>query len=518
MQRHAIFVTMSLAVVVLVAAIIAAPALVDQYRMVAFNTDEEMSIPTGIAEDGFSPVTVSGYLKKKTTLRKKATVWKKKTFAPWTTDLLPGLDPDQDNWVNDVTMQYMGVDPDPFFEAVGAAVNAAGETRPMRWTHTGDGPWMMDPLPPMAPGVEGEVLGVWHLPPNWDLKYMYAGWFMEAGDPMRAAVWSEDPAGVKTMTLIPDVPGGGSWASDGLIASNDTAYLIGGADDAGMTLPLLWTWPAASDPDAAMATPLPLLQGGQQGKPMVILENAAILIAGWSENFEGVRRPVSWMLQDGAWIVDDLGVIDGDGAGMVLGGLYHGGEISLVGSSIGNLGKRKTGVLWHKVTPSPSWTLTDLSQATLMHKVMPQNATGIDAKGRIIGYGLLPPDPIAAYAVADTDTTGPYAFVLTPDPPTDVRDTPAPAALSVAAYPNPFNPDVTVEITPGRSGPATVTVHDAKGRYVATLFDGRLEAAHPRRIAWDGTGASGTVLASGVYFVRVQCAGEVASRRVVLLK
>jgi hypothetical protein len=202
---------------------------------------------------------------------------------------------------------------------------------------------------------------------------------------------------------------------------------------------------------------------------------------------------------------------------MVLGGLYHNGEISLVGASLETVNRKKTAALWHKVTPSPSWTLTDLSQATLMHKVMPQTASGVDAKGRIIGYGLNV-QPIPAYAVADTDTTGPYAFVLTPDPATGVGDTPAPASLAVETYPNPFNPTVTVEIAPARSGPAKVTVHDAAGRYLTTLFDGRLDASQSRRLEWNGTGASGAVLASGVYFVRVQCAGEVASRRVVLLK
>ena len=37
-------------------------------------------------------------------------------------------------------------------------------------------------------------------------------------------------------------------------------------------------------------------------------------------------------------------------------------------------------------------------------------------------------------------------------------------------------------------------------------------------VAWNGTGSGGETLASGIYFVRMDVAGERDSRRVVLLK
>jgi hypothetical protein len=525
MPRNVQYTSVSAAVVIAVVGIIAAPALVEEYRMTALGLDEQSSIPTGIAELGFEPVTVSGYLKKKTTLKKKATVWKKKTA--WTTDLLPGFDVDRENWANDVQQRYIGPTSQPHYEAVGAAENDLGLVKPVRWTHDGEGPWMMEPLPTMDVDAEGEVLGIIYGADDRLDLFMYTGQHSDDVFGNRVVVWSQSGAGdaqseaaAVGLGFPPDVQGSDTWGNAGVVSIADLIYLIGAADDAGMALPMLWTWGTDQNPEDAMLTPLPLLPGGQEGEPLVVLENADILIAGWSENAEGAMRPVSWTKPIGAgWMVADIGVIDGDDAGMVLGGIYHKGGISLVGSSINELGKKKTAAKWFKSMPSPGgWILTDLSQATLMHKVMPQVATGVDAMGRIVGYGAAPPDQILAFAPADTDTTGPYAYTLTPEPPTGTGDTPRAAALEVDAYPNPFNPTVTVEVTGTRAAPAKVTVHDAEGRYVTTLFEGRLDGSGAARVRWDGVSTSGTTVASGVYFVRVQAAGQVASRRVVLLK
>jgi predicted outer membrane repeat protein len=85
------------------------------------------------------------------------------------------------------------------------------------------------------------------------------------------------------------------------------------------------------------------------------------------------------------------------------------------------------------------------------------------------------------------------------------------------AYPNPFNPEVTLAFELDRARRVSVKVYDVAGRLVRTLVDGR-RAAGPHRVVWDGLDSSGRMGASGVYFVRVSSEGWSDSRKIVLLK
>jgi hypothetical protein len=89
------------------------------------------------------------------------------------------------------------------------------------------------------------------------------------------------------------------------------------------------------------------------------------------------------------------------------------------------------------------------------------------------------------------------------------------------ARPNPFNPATTIAYSlAGRSNVA-IRVYDVAGRVVRTLVDGEVEAGE-HVIVWDGTTDSGKHAASGVYFVRMETAGQTgalrATRKLVLLK
>ncbi len=94
---------------------------------------------------------------------------------------------------------------------------------------------------------------------------------------------------------------------------------------------------------------------------------------------------------------------------------------------------------------------------------------------------------------------------------------PAPAAATLNAAPNPFNPRTTFDFALPRAGHATLRVYDLRGQLVTTLIDGRLDAG-PQQVDWNGTDAAGRPLPSGVYHARLTSAGVVASRAVSLLK
>ena len=86
-----------------------------------------------------------------------------------------------------------------------------------------------------------------------------------------------------------------------------------------------------------------------------------------------------------------------------------------------------------------------------------------------------------------------------------------------AVYPSPAFGASRVTYSVPREGTAEITIHDLTGRRVRRLFRGD-RAAGAHEVAWDGTTDAGTVVAAGVYLVRVEFQGRVASRRVVRLR
>lgn len=105
-----------------------------------------------------------------------------------------------------------------------------------------------------------------------------------------------------------------------------------------------------------------------------------------------------------------------------------------------------------------------------------------------------------------------YDQVTSVDPP------PVVSHLAIqSAYPNPFNPSVTVEISLDRRRPLSVDVYDVTGRLVRTLTRGD----HPsglNRVTWDGRNGDGAVVAAGVYFVSARSLGWQARRKIILVK
>ena len=105
---------------------------------------------------------------------------------------------------------------------------------------------------------------------------------------------------------------------------------------------------------------------------------------------------------------------------------------------------------------------------------------------------------------------------------TNTVDVPPGAAplLSIAGAPNPFRDALTVDVRvppAGDGGDAvvTVTLHDARGRRIATLFAG-VAAGGSARVAWQ-RGGGATRLPAGTYWLRAVSAGGQASRRLVAL-
>jgi hypothetical protein len=85
------------------------------------------------------------------------------------------------------------------------------------------------------------------------------------------------------------------------------------------------------------------------------------------------------------------------------------------------------------------------------------------------------------------------------------------------AYPNPFNPSTSLRFSVPRTMHLTLTVHDVRGRTVATLLDEVVAAGEHTR-QWQGADQQGRPVASGLYLVRLSGQGVEAHQAVTLIK
>ena len=85
------------------------------------------------------------------------------------------------------------------------------------------------------------------------------------------------------------------------------------------------------------------------------------------------------------------------------------------------------------------------------------------------------------------------------------------------AYPNPFNPETTIEFALPQEGPALMMVFNIQGQKVKTLVNEVLPAGQYRAV-WDGTDTSGRAVSSGVYLYRLRSGSFVETKRVSFIK
>jgi len=98
-------------------------------------------------------------------------------------------------------------------------------------------------------------------------------------------------------------------------------------------------------------------------------------------------------------------------------------------------------------------------------------------------------------------------------------------ARSALAHPNPFTRRTTLSFSVPRAStggdggrtPIRVSVHDAAGRLVRTLFDGKLTPG-PHALEWNGRGSDGAPLPPGVYFFEIRHPEGVVGAKALLVR
>jgi len=94
---------------------------------------------------------------------------------------------------------------------------------------------------------------------------------------------------------------------------------------------------------------------------------------------------------------------------------------------------------------------------------------------------------------------------------------PAPSPIRLVVYPNPFNPSTTISFSLPHNSEVELSIYNLKGQKVRQLFT-ESKAAGNHELIFDGKDSWGNPLSSGIYILRMSCAGEVLSRRISLLK
>ena len=84
-------------------------------------------------------------------------------------------------------------------------------------------------------------------------------------------------------------------------------------------------------------------------------------------------------------------------------------------------------------------------------------------------------------------------------------------------YPNPFNPETKILFSLARQGWTTLTIFDAIGREVKTLYDEELLQGNYTAM-WDGKNMYNQTAASGVYFYRLHSGSFTQTKKMVLMR
>ena len=92
----------------------------------------------------------------------------------------------------------------------------------------------------------------------------------------------------------------------------------------------------------------------------------------------------------------------------------------------------------------------------------------------------------------------------------------------LANYPNPFNPETWIPYRLHRPARVRIRIYDVRGALIRTLDLGRQPAGSylgtSRAAYWDGRDQGGGLVASGLYFFRLQAGDFGQARKMMVLK
>jgi len=83
--------------------------------------------------------------------------------------------------------------------------------------------------------------------------------------------------------------------------------------------------------------------------------------------------------------------------------------------------------------------------------------------------------------------------------------------------PNPFNPSTGISFALPKDAKVNLSIYNVLGQHVVTLVDETMRAGN-QTVSWDGLDASGSQVASGVYFYKLRAGDFSDTKKMLLLK
>ncbi|GEM_PF-5897996 len=130
----------------------------------------------------------------------------------------------------------------------------------------------------------------------------------------------------------------------------------------------------------------------------------------------------------------------------------------------------------------------------------------------LVGSSRDDPNPAAErdVLVVKTDSLGNVSWVKQ----IPVR----PQDMKISAYPNPFNSEISIEITLPENEYGEIEIYSLRGQLVRKLYSGELKSG-VNYFKWDGKDNNGTPVSSGIYLVKTKASnGFSVSKEILLLK
>ena len=84
-------------------------------------------------------------------------------------------------------------------------------------------------------------------------------------------------------------------------------------------------------------------------------------------------------------------------------------------------------------------------------------------------------------------------------------------------YPNPFNPETTIQFNLIADGKVQLDIYNIKGQKVKQLVNDQL-SAREHSVVWDGEDSNNKRVSSGIYLYRLQTPTKILTKKMLLLK
>ena len=87
----------------------------------------------------------------------------------------------------------------------------------------------------------------------------------------------------------------------------------------------------------------------------------------------------------------------------------------------------------------------------------------------------------------------------------------------IGNFPNPFNPETSINFNLRKDSKVSLKVFNIKGQLIRTLINEQLSASS-YNIVWNGKNDSGNQVSSGIYLYKLQADTQLSVKKCILLK